>query len=552
MSGIAAILHVDGAPADRDELGRIVSAIAYRGPDGTETWTNGQVALGHCMLRTTAESLEEQQPLANDDESLVLVMDGYLTNWEELRSELVDLGARLRTRSDAELVLRAYEVWGDDCPRHLDGEFAFLVWDAGKRELFCVRDHQGLRPLFYHWNGRRLLVASDVAGIFAALREKPSLNHGYLAEMMAEQWYSRTETIWSGIMRLSPAHFMKISAKGITQEVYWTLPLEVSINYAQEEDYIDHYRELLTDCVRRSSRSFGPLGFEVSGGLDSSSLFCVADKLFKEGKLLAPDISGYTLSGPTGTDADEIAFARAVGQHTGRKIGEVPLFMPGLKQILGRPRSIATTRAIPMALCHSGLSEPPMQTVVGCSSTASAVTNGLTEYRAIMRTCLAARELSELTKSLRADRTHLGWRTTGWALAKALVKQAMPEGIRYFLRELLAPSTAPPYWLSDWSRGELARRRLDHERQLRSEGRWHYKEAKLYFAFNLHALDLMSRQRARSALEGRHPMLMRAFIEFSAATPERLRAQRRRDQIHSPKGDGWHNAQVDPGEKEQG
>ena len=115
MSGIAGIIHFDGRPVEPGQVEGMTAAMHYRGPDGINHWRKGNVALGQCMLRTTPESLEETQPLTNEDESLVLVMDGRVDNWEELRRDLLGKGAVLRTRADAELVLRAYEVWGRDC-----------------------------------------------------------------------------------------------------------------------------------------------------------------------------------------------------------------------------------------------------------------------------------------------------------------------------------------------------------------------------------------------------------------------------------------------------
>jgi asparagine synthase (glutamine-hydrolysing) len=111
----------------------MTSAMAYRGPDGIHHWVKGSVALGHCMLRTTPESLEEQQPLANEDESLVLVMDGRLDNREELQRAFRAHGINLRGQTDAELVLAAYQLWGEDSPNHLLGDFAYAVWDARRQ-----------------------------------------------------------------------------------------------------------------------------------------------------------------------------------------------------------------------------------------------------------------------------------------------------------------------------------------------------------------------------------------------------------------------------------
>ena len=105
----------------------MTAAIAYRGPDGITHWVDGPVAFGQCMLRTTPEALEETQPLANEDHSLLLVMDGRVDNWETLRQQLLAQGAVLRSRSDAELVLRGYEIWGKACLKHMEGDFALAI-----------------------------------------------------------------------------------------------------------------------------------------------------------------------------------------------------------------------------------------------------------------------------------------------------------------------------------------------------------------------------------------------------------------------------------------
>ncbi|TAL43579.1 MAG: asparagine synthetase B, partial [Salinibacterium sp.] len=123
MSGIAGIVYFDERPAEAAQIEAMTSAMDYRGPDGIRHWVKGSAAFGQCMLCTTPESLDEIQPLANEDESIVLVMDGRVDNWEELRRKLSQENCPLRTRADAELVLRAFERWGSDCLAHIEGDF---------------------------------------------------------------------------------------------------------------------------------------------------------------------------------------------------------------------------------------------------------------------------------------------------------------------------------------------------------------------------------------------------------------------------------------------
>ena len=204
MSGIAGIIRFDGAPVEPGLIAKMTAAMPYRGPDGINHWVRGPVALGQCMLRTTWESHAETQPLTNEDETLILVMDGWLSNWEELRAELLAKGAPLRTRADAELVLRAYETWGKDCLSRIDGDFAFVIWDQRVREAFCARDRIGNKPFNYHFDGKTLVFASELHAILGLPWVPEVLNEGMIAEIASDEWMSREETIWTGIYRISP------------------------------------------------------------------------------------------------------------------------------------------------------------------------------------------------------------------------------------------------------------------------------------------------------------------------------------------------------------
>lgn len=325
MSGIAGIIHFDGASAEPGRMEAMTSAMAHRGPDGVRHWIKGTVALGQCMLRATPESLEETQPLANEDESLVLVMDGRVDNWEELRRDLLAHGAILRDRSDAELALRAYEAWGRECLARIDGDFALAIWDARRREVFCARDRMGHKPFNYHWDGKTFAFASEPRPLLDLPWVKQEPNEGMLAEYLADEWHSHEETLWKGILRLVAAHRMSVGGKGPCCERYWEPNLWAPLPFREDKDYIEYYRELLFDRVRRLSRSHRPVAIEVSGGLDSSAVFCVAEHLRRAGKLPAPAIEGYTIAfSETDGEAFELDYARAVGKHWGLNIREIP------------------------------------------------------------------------------------------------------------------------------------------------------------------------------------------------------------------------------------
>ena len=163
MSGIAVFYNLDGRPVDRMLFERLLSAIGHRGPDGIGCCIEGPIALGHAMLRTTPESLQEFQPLRDENAGLCLTLDGRVDNRDELTEALNAKGFQLRANTDAEIVLRAYECWGEESPRQIIGDFAFALWDERRRRLFCARDLEGIKPFFYYFDGRTFICGSEAA-----------------------------------------------------------------------------------------------------------------------------------------------------------------------------------------------------------------------------------------------------------------------------------------------------------------------------------------------------------------------------------------------------
>jgi asparagine synthase (glutamine-hydrolysing) len=205
MSGIAGIYNIDGAPVDRVLLKRMTDAIAHRGPDGIHLWVDGSVGMGHCMLQTTPESIYERQPLTDESGVLCLTMDGRVDNREELISALESRGGRLRNDTDAEIVLKAYECWGTECPARIIGDFSFVIWDRGQRQLFCARDILGVKPFYYYTDGRKFLWASELHQLFRDSTVPREPNEGMVAEYLAASLTDREETLYKGILRLPPA-----------------------------------------------------------------------------------------------------------------------------------------------------------------------------------------------------------------------------------------------------------------------------------------------------------------------------------------------------------
>jgi asparagine synthase (glutamine-hydrolysing) len=284
MSGIAGIVHFDGAPIKPGLVERMTGAMRSRGPDGIQHWHKGPAAFGQCMLRTTPESLREQQPLANEDQSLVLVLDGRVDNVEELRRELRARGAVLRDASDAELVLRAYEAWGEDCPRHIIGEFVFFIWDGRERRLFAARDAAGTRHFYYHAGNGWFGFASEIAGLLALERIEPRLNESRLLDYLVEEFDRDDEvgTFYQGISRMPAGHAMRVTGRGAQTWRYWDPADLPALRFQSQDECAEAFLDQLRIAVKCRLRSNGPVGAMLSGGLDSSSIVALTSKEFRD------------------------------------------------------------------------------------------------------------------------------------------------------------------------------------------------------------------------------------------------------------------------------
>ena len=165
MSGIIGIHYLDGRPVDRENLTKMVDILAHRGPDGADIWVDGCVGLGHRMLWTTPESLIEKLPLENQRGDLVITADARIDNRDELIAALQINNRPSDKVVDSELILAAYEKWGEDCPEHLLGDFAFAIWDERRELLFCARDHFGVKPFYYYFANNTFAFGSEIKAL---------------------------------------------------------------------------------------------------------------------------------------------------------------------------------------------------------------------------------------------------------------------------------------------------------------------------------------------------------------------------------------------------
>ena len=528
MSAIAGIIRFDGAPIAPGQIEAMTTAMACRGPQGMSHWQGEGAALGHCLLQTTPESLEERQPVSSEDAALVLVMDGRIDNRREVRQALLAAGAVLRNHSDPELLLRAYQRWGENCLTRIEGDFACAIWHVRERRLFCARDPLGNRPFHYYWSGRSLVFATDLHAILA-LPEVPQVpNEGVLAEYLASQWYSRDETFWRGVLRLVAAHRMVVDAAGPETRQYWSPDLFATLAYPRDEDYIEHYRELLTTTVKRLSRSFRPLACEVSGGLDSSAIFAVAEQLRQRGELLAPDLAGFTMNFEGDPAADEISYCRAVGKHLDKPVTEVSPWLPPLdwyrqkaaqhKHFPGMPNGVMAGRLMQLA---SAQGSRVLLNGVGGDEWLGA------GYHCYLEE-LTAGNWRQFARLLRRNAASEGLAQSLWLGLRHGLAPALPEATKAALRRISNWRSHEPderNWLTPALREALAQQQTAHPPTSPARLRWPGQRnelAMLRNPYNTLAHESHELFAASYGLELRRPYCTTAMVQFSFAVPKRL------------------------------
>lgn len=276
MSGIVGIYHRESAPIDRVLLQSLVNFLSYRGPDSRECWIDGSVGLGHAMLRTTHESLDERQP-ASLEGRLWITADARLDARPELLKELEHRGHETQPgTADSELILHAYAAWGTACVDHLQGDFSFGIWDARNKQLFCARDHFGIKPFYYSHVGGAFLFSNTLNCVRLYPEVSGELNDAAIGDFLLFGLnYDNSTTSFRDIQRLAPAHCLTLSANGLRIKQYWKPPTEGRIRYSKPEEYVENFQFLLQAAVGDRLRT-DRVGILLSGGLDSSSVAAVA------------------------------------------------------------------------------------------------------------------------------------------------------------------------------------------------------------------------------------------------------------------------------------
>jgi asparagine synthase (glutamine-hydrolysing) len=284
MCGIAGIVALQEGlpPPDTGSLRAMVGALRHRGPDEFGLYRDPYAGLVHARL-SIIDLATGQQPLCNEEGSLWIVFNGEIFNYIELRAELVALGHRFRTQSDTEVIVHAWEAWGEGAFRRFNGQFALALWDVRERKLILARDRYGVRPLYLCEHGGRLWFASEVKAIFAGDASIPrALDPVGLSETFTFWTAVAPQSVFKGITELEPGHVRIVSARGTSDRAFWMADYPASAGAGFRgslDEAVERVRDALEQAVRlRMLRADVPVGSYLSGGLDSSLVAALARK----------------------------------------------------------------------------------------------------------------------------------------------------------------------------------------------------------------------------------------------------------------------------------
>ena len=280
MCGIAGVVNTNGEPVDEGLLRRMTDIVAHRGPDGQGHYARGPVGLGHRRLAVIDLSSAGRQPMHNETGDMTIVYNGEVYNFQDIRKDLERRGHRFRSRTDSEVVLHAYEEWGEQCLDLFNGLFAFAIWDNTRQELFLARDRYGIKPLYFSCQAHAFIFASEQKSILVHPAVRRELDFEALMEYFTFQNIITDRTLLKGIQLFPAGCWARVSANTKEREPrpvrYWDFSFEEPDSPVRDEEYREELDRLFCRAVDRQLVSDVDVGCYLSGGMDSGSITAIA------------------------------------------------------------------------------------------------------------------------------------------------------------------------------------------------------------------------------------------------------------------------------------
>jgi asparagine synthase (glutamine-hydrolysing) len=314
MSAIGGIQHLDSSRVDSKLLTALANGLATRGPDGGREIVFDSVGMAYRAFHTNKESRRERQPLIKDNK--MLVWDGRLDNRSEL---MLALGQELKDDlTDVAIVMAAYLKWPRDFLRRLIGDFALAMWDSQQRQLILARDLIGPRTLYYYVDAQRVVWSTELCVLIDVTGITREVNDEYIADYLT-RLPDPGQTPYKRIHAVPPAHAVVVKDGRVRTQRFWEFNPGYAIRYKTDAEYEEHFRELFRGAVRSRLRSDRTVWAELSGGLDSSSVVCMADDVIKSGGAEAPELKTVSNVFDEAASCDERHYIQLVEERIGRR-----------------------------------------------------------------------------------------------------------------------------------------------------------------------------------------------------------------------------------------
>lgn len=311
MCGICGVVGV----SDKELIKRMTDVVSHRGPDDEGYFLDDDVSLGHRRL-SIIDLKGGHQPMHNEDESIWIVFNGEIYNYLDLRGYLEKKGHRFYTSSDTEVIIHAYEEFGDECVKKLRGMFAFAIWDMEQKKLFAARDRVGIKPFYYTTQNKKFFFGSEIKSILQDDEIKREVDLESLNEYITFGYVPGPKTILKHIYKLLPGHTLTFSDNEVKIKKYWTLRFSHDKN-KDEKYYAEKIYNILDECVKSWSMSDVPIGALLSGGIDSSAIVGLMSKNSEQ------EIKTFSVGFLEGEKFNELQHARIVSDFFGTDHHEI-------------------------------------------------------------------------------------------------------------------------------------------------------------------------------------------------------------------------------------
>ena len=515
MCGISGIYHFDGAPVDTSHLDRMKRVLHHRGPDDSGQWIRGHVGFAHNRLSIIDLSPNGHQPMVHEPSGTVIVFNGEVYNFQEIRPELESLGHVFRSKSDTEVILHAYRQWGTSCVERFRGMFAFAIYDPAKDEVFIVRDRLGIKPLYYYHDAKRFVFASETKAIVLLDGIPRRINQAALPEYTAFRYVCDGQTLLADIHELRPGHWLRVNRRGVMTHGYWDIPFHPE-NHRDDDAWLADLKAELLRSVRYRLIADVPVGCALSGGVDSSLVTALACEVASS----TMKTFSIGFDGPS----DERRYAKAVSDALGVEnytqvldagtfYEHVPRLTWHMDEPMNHPNSVAMWQLA--KLCR------PKVTVLLSGEGGDEVMGGYDRFRTVLR-------FRRLARALPASRFLAGLMApiAGAKYGRIARELQRDDDGRLIWSSAYLPSR---YLAGLFGPGAVERAEASRRAILSKAPRDDLVSRHIYYELKTYLVSILMRNDKMTmavSLENRVPLLDHKVIELSGRLPTRLKVDR--------------------------